>query len=823
MIQKVTLKNICSWKGYHEIEYGEGMVLFDAPYGAGKSSLLTDTLDLVFSGSARSKLTNIITRWETEGEVEVFLNLHWTNYKIYFYHRLKDPEDKKSTTKTIWKTYQESSGKYEEIDSTPQKLLGVSYEIVAKKTFLIGQFDLDIFSKAGPTEKYDIIAEAFQISKLFALWELAGKESDNITQRKNQLLETFEGIDTTDFDKKDALKKELDTFYQQKQTKENSLKELRKQKEALLILSTQKSYLEKQEQELVLVDNILKDIETAAINKRKEEVEKLQKSLENQDPALQKKQSLLEANIAKSSFLQEKKETSLQNINEKYLYKINSLGDSIKSIVQQLQQVSIYGNKEVEDTLLQNFDFYNKVDIQEQEQLIQSKEKEQKTLDVEIRSIEGQIQSNKLIQDKIKNIEGSACPTCQRHLSQEEAQVVIVNFENIIKDLTTKKNSFLQNKNLLSQEIEKIQGVITWKKYSDEYLKIKELKEQGVTYQAELKEQKVKKEKELQGLEKTEEEINAIIVSNKKLEQEIDELKKKSKIPEIEARIKHLLSEGIILQGVSYQLERALLLEIEKKSEKEKLIQSISTLKKELKDYDSEKLEKLTDTIEKENEVLSDMNLIYNDKYVFYNTVLQKEEEYNKIKQQVEVLNKKLSIYDRIKAIFWKKGEPRTILQNSILPHLENNVNDILEEIADGLYRVEFKLEALTTQGKESKRNTFDIIVYQQGVDQSYDTLSWGERTNINYAIRLGITATLNDILWQKVSDFLILDETFRGDLDAENGGEALANSVIKTLDSGRFKQIFIITHTEYIKEKLEDISQVVRIQKRGRYSKIIE
>jgi hypothetical protein len=35
-------------------------------------------------------------------------------------------------------------------------------------------------------------------------------------------------------------------------------------------------------------------------------------------------------------------------------------------------------------------------------------------------------------------------------------------------------------------------------------------------------------------------------------------------------------------------------------------------------------------------------------------------------------------------------------LQNYILPHLENNTNDILEDITDGLYRIEFKLSNVT-------------------------------------------------------------------------------------------------------------------------------
>jgi hypothetical protein len=34
-------------------------------------------------------------------------------------------------------------------------------------------------------------------------------------------------------------------------------------------------------------------------------------------------------------------------------------------------------------------------------------------------------------------------------------------------------------------------------------------------------------------------------------------------------------------------------------------------------------------------------------------------------------------------------------------------------------------------------------------------------------------------------------------------------------MESGRFKQIFIITHTDYIKEKLEEHSTVIKIEKR--------
>jgi len=40
-------------------------------------------------------------------------------------------------------------------------------------------------------------------------------------------------------------------------------------------------------------------------------------------------------------------------------------------------------------------------------------------------------------------------------------------------------------------------------------------------------------------------------------------------------------------------------------------------------------------------------------------------------------------------------------------------------------------------------------------------------------------------------------------------------------MGSGRFKQIFIITHTDYIKDKLEDMSSVIKIEKRAKYSRL--
>lgn len=828
MISKVTVKNLMSWKGYHEVDYPEGMVLFDGPYGAGKSSLLTDSLDLVFSAGARSKLPNLVTRWQTEMEVSVFMDIGWKKYKFYFFYRLKSESKdskgkiKKVWAKTIWESYELEGEEYKKINLTPERILWVNYNQVAKKTFLIGQFDLDIFSKAGPSEKYDIIAEAFQIAKLFKIWDSASNQIKALRIKKEQIEESLEGLDTSEFEKKEGLIEEKNKLEKVIKEKEKALKEENTKKEQELILQNEKKYY----------DNIIANIgvhnlniDTLEKSDYKEDLKKIKEIRDliekSKDPLLEKKENSLGAAIAEKGHLEEQKTTKEEGINNKYMYSISNKSQETKTVIESLQGIDIY-NTEVEQTIEKDIELYKSLNKEETEEKINKLEEKNKEINIDNSSLSKDLSKTDLLIKNVENLTGAEdCPTCKRPFSKEEGKKIKESLE--AEQVKVNKALKENNENLIKiqEQLKELQNILVWIDYYKKYVSIQELKIKGKSLQKELKELKESKVKELEGLNSFDEKINKKIELIKKLEEEIKNLKKESNIDDLNKRLNDLCHKQWNIGGSLYKVEQLDGFIEWQKQTITNLEEQSKGYKEKLKGYDEKRLDKIVEEIDKKEEAIRGEREVHTELSNRVSRIKENEDYYKKIKDNIESINIDLTIYEKINAIFWKKGEPRTLLQNYIIPQLENNVNDILEEIAEGMYRIEFKLTAKTASGEESKKNTFDIIVYQQWVDQSYDTLSGWERTNINYSIRLGITETLNDILWTKVSDFLVLDETFRGDLDASNGWEALANSVIRTMWSGRFKQIFIITHTDYIKDKLEDMSSIIKIEKRAKYSRL--
>ena len=850
-----------SWKWIHEIEYWTWLTLFDWTYWVWKSSILVDSLDLAFSNNARNINSEMITKGEDFWYVEVYFSNNGLDYKIYWYYKPKNIKIKeikgikrevKTAAKTIWNTFQKIDWEYVEINQTPEQILGVSYEI-AKKTFIIWQFDLDNFSEAGPSEKYEMIAESFGIDKLFEIWEKTKEKIKVKVIEKEIISKNLEGIDTVEIENLSILKTKVS----------EKKKQIDKTKEKEDVLISEKEQITNKSQKLNFLSNQLTSVnfhqKTLDEIKLVVNIPEIEKKLENLKKELLKHDISKLKDIEKEIWIIDNTiqidkitfDNKLQEINNKFTIKNNSLLQSYNLLIEQYKRIQLVKKEIFTDDYkkeINNFDI-----LKWEKQLLELenvKNKIEKSLLENNNSkilLENDKKNYNNIIAKIKQLDKVwTCPTCYKTLSESDKTLIENNFLNLISKIDenlVKVNELIaiDNKSLSENNklITSINLKIENKKiYLENEIKIKEQKEISIKWKkkkAEMNELLLSKEEDIKKIEKENTDKMELNNSNRKIkEEELKEFKKNNKYFEIEENIKEIENKLYLISWVNYNI-------IDLKTLKETKIYLISDWNKKIeeiskeiwlknitnelleneKEINNKKINDLEETIKNIKDEIQNENENYLTLKIDLDRLTVMKKEYDKVKEKLEVLNKKLDQLEKISFVFWKKGEPKNIIEKIIIPQLEEKTNKILSEMTSWRYMISFSLNSLTWEWKESKRNIFDIIVYQNWVPLAYQNLSWWEKTNVNFSIRLGITESLNDLLWKKINDFIILDETFNS-VDEQEGGENVITAINELNNSWRFNQIFIITHVTYIQEKLEDFSNVIRIEKKGKYSQII-
>lgn len=850
-----------SWKGIHEIEYWTWLTLFDWTYWVWKSSILVDSLDLAFSNNARNINSEMITKGEDFWYIEVYFNNNGVDYKIYWYYKPKSIRVKevkwikrevKTAAKTIWNTFQKINWKYVEINQTPEQILGVSYEI-AKKTFIIWQFDLDNFSEAGPSEKYEMIAESFGIDKLFDIWEKSKEKIKVKAIEKEIISKNLEGIDTVEIEN-------ISTFKTKVSEKKKQIDEI-KEKETLLI--SEKEQISNKCQKINFLTNQLTSINfhqkiideiklTVNIPKIEKKLENLKKELLKHDISklkeIEKEIWIIDNTIQIDKITFDNK---LQEIKNKFIIKNNLLLQSYKLLIEKYKWIQLEKKEIFTDDYkkeIENFDI-----LKWEKQLLELENKKikiEKSLLENNNSkilIENEKKNYNNIISKIKQLDKVwTCPTCYKKLSENDKTLIENNFLKLIskldENLVKVNEKIVIDNNLLSENkkstISLNLKIENKKIYLENEIKIKEQKEISINWKnkkIEINELLLSKEEDIKKIEK--ENFDKITLNNsnrKEKEDELKEFKENNKYFEIEENIKKIENKLYLISWVNYNIvdlkklketKNYLVSDWKKKIEefsKEIWLKNITNelLKKE-KDINNKKINDLEEEIRNIKDEIQNENENYLTLKINLDRLTVMKNEYDKVKGKLEVLNKKLDQLEKISFVFWKKGEPKNIIEKIIIPQLEEKTNKILSEMTSWRYMISFSLNSLTWEWKESKKNIFDIIVYQNWVPLAYQNLSWWEKTNVNFSIRLWITESLNDLLWKKINDFIILDETFNS-VDAQEWGENVITAINELNNSWRFNQIFIITHVTYIQEKLEDFSNVIRIEKKWKYSQII-
>ena len=162
--------------------------------------------------------------------------------------------------------------------------------------------------------------------------------------------------------------------------------------------------------------------------------------------------------------------------------------------------------------------------------------------------------------------------------------------------------------------------------------------------------------------------------------------------------------------------------------------------------------------------------------------ILELEDCLIRIKQE-KILTNNLGMLSEIMSNF------RTYLISRIRPTLASYSSDFFERLTDSKYR-ELELD-----------ENYNLLIYDNGNAYGIERFSGGEEDLANLCLRLAISEVITESAGG-VFNFIILDEIF-GSQDAFR-----RQNIMKALNSlsSKFRQIFLITHIDDVKNDMENI-----------------
>lgn len=137
-------------------------------------------------------------------------------------------------------------------------------------------------------------------------------------------------------------------------------------------------------------------------------------------------------------------------------------------------------------------------------------------------------------------------------------------------------------------------------------------------------------------------------------------------------------------------------------------------------------------------------------------------------------------------------GDFRTFLISRVRPTLSSYSSDFFSQLTDNKYS-EIELD-----------ENYDLMVYENGELYNINRYSGGEEDLANLCLRLAISEIITERVGG-VFNFIILDEIF-GSQD-----KIRRQNIMKSLNnlSNKFRQIFLITHIDDVKNDMENIIHV--------------
>jgi len=244
--------------------------------------------------------------------------------------------------------------------------------------------------------------------------------------------------------------------------------------------------------------------------------------------------------------------------------------------------------------------------------------------------------------------------------------------------------------------------------------------------------------------------------------------------------------------------------QIELKNKEKRLIE-LKTVRFDLKEFRTisfqvnDYYKKYQNTItqrDNKKEELNTLKIDFERKESSKKLILQKIESFKKNISELEKHKKEIrlekSVVQHLGMLSDVMSDFRTHLISRIRPTISSYSSDFFERLTDGKYR-ELDLD-----------ENYNLLVYDNGTAFGIERFSGGEEDLVNLCLRLAISEVITERAGGAFN-FIILDEIF-GSQDTYR-----RQNIMKALNSlsSKFRQIFLITHVDDVKNYMENIIYV--------------
>jgi len=474
--------------------------------------------------------------------------------------------------------------------------------------------------------------------------------------------------------------------------------------------------------------------------------------------------------------------------NEQYVqHKLNNYNDKISNLKNKftntknkiLQLKKDLTNKQIELDLIviDDIETFNRKKIEknnEIEDILKQKEQQDKIkLEYENKIHWGEIEKNKLQQqyNRLNDYNEGICELCGSNITVEHKQQNLQIILNKINDINQNIQDVKNSKEIIDTKIQKIK-----EKYNIS-------------------------KKDLLDIESNISTINKNINQKEKLTLAIDNIKTNilnynDILKEIKSNKKQIDEEKIVIEKELQAIQKKL-----------KCMQVVQE-----KTFNDEDLKIKIMALENEEKEILASNAVYKERL---NNIKISKQKCDKLKKEIDKIDLKIQDYDSLITAFSKKGIQADIIAN-VLPDIENEINEILKILFNSSINIEF----ITQKDNKKLTNTMetlDIIIHDKTDDRTYETYSGGEKFRIDFACHIGLSKFLSKRAKSNI-EFFMIDEGL-GSQDDE-GKENFIITVNKL--SSMFKQIFIITHIEELKDVFDKKIVITKDQIKGSQIKVI-
>jgi exonuclease SbcC len=854
ILKTLRINNIRSYENY-TIDFRKGITLFEGDIGSGKSSIL-NAIEFALFGLGNQSGSHLLRLGENEGNVELEIEI---NQKDIKFGRSLKRKGKRVTQDICFIQEEGVQTKYNPTNMKKRTLqiLGFkeptnprSHSLIYRYAIFTPQEQMREVIRQRPDERKQTLRKAFGVEE----YSIAANNASSILSTIRKEINSLENSQI-----------EVEILRERIQTEEDSKK-------------IAFDIIEKSSKELKIIKTKLEDL-TIEISQKKDE--KIQKThLETKHSLIYQEKSQIEKRISENIKLLEATEKNLKEAHEQKsranelrplyielneLRKINSeLEPENKSYNDSLHQMELVQNKiDMERKILEEkyldtetnwIEIGKRIeDLDEKLEKLPLLKIQEKKLDEQIkkdfslqesnidnqRKQEGLQQSISILQIQKKekqlewkNIEsigvGALCPRCHQELTEEHLNGLQIEYQNEIENISQEITAILTEKERTSQEISKLEHLLTeieHKKHElvQHKLKIQSLRKDQETRES-INEQKMSLEKDLRSITSNlKNDSFAVNLYKQILEQEKIANQLQEKVIQFESnkkRLNQLEYDELEKKYIQANIKAERIREFQQSKAEYEL--TLSRSRDELSDlhlsiYETEReLEKYRGLDENLEKILEDEKKFLQEKTQFQTRI-------NDLKKEVHSIGNRIIDYEinlKRHQLNLRKAEIYRIVQiwirDFLIPSLhsiEKSILISLNQEFNKLYQKWFNNLIDSEDLLGFIDEDFTPIVEQGGYELDVESLSGGEKTSVALAYRLALNKIVKQVTEKMKNNILILDEPTDG------FSKDQLHKMREILLDLNCEQIIIVSH----EQELENVADYIyKVTKDGNTSKVL-